>query len=88
MEQKERLNVYIPSRMKRRLKAISEDKDTKMNDIVVAAVSDYIQRVDQEHTAPDMVLARINQILNSQMALVTSVNGINQRLDEIKEDIS
>lgn len=82
METKERLNIYIPVRLKRRLKEIADDKDMKMNDLVSTAIADMIDRMDADYSAPDLVLDRLGQVLNSQMALVTLINHLSTKLDE------
>lgn len=87
MEQKERLNIYLPTRLKRRLKAVSEDKNIKMNDVVLTAIEDMLNRMDSAHSAPDIVLDRMGQMLNSQMALVTLMNEMNRKLESVQDAI-
>ena len=87
MEQKDRLNIYLPTRLKRRLKAISEDKNIKMNDLVITAVEDMLNRMDSSHSAPDIVLDRMGQMLNSQMAVITLMNEMNQKIQVLQDTI-
>ena len=86
MEVKERLNIYLPVRLKRRLKAIAEDKDMKMNDLVVTAISNLIDHLDAEHSAPDMVLDRINQVLNSQVILTQHIDQLTKAVEDQKAE--
>lgn len=87
MEKKDRLNIYLPTRIKRRLKAVSEDKNMKMNDLVITAIEDMLNRMDSSHSAPDMVLDRMGQLLNSQMAVVTLINELNQKIQLLQDTI-
>lgn len=86
MEIKDRLNIYLPMRLKRRLKAIAEDKDMTMNDLVVTAISNYIDHVDAEHSAPDLVLDRINQVLNSQILLTRGIDELTRTIKNSNEE--
>lgn len=80
---KERFNVTLTKRVKRRLKEIANDQGTSMNQIINQAVLDYIHRVDFEHSTPDFVVDRLNQVLVSQMNLTSTCQAI---LDELKGD--
>lgn len=86
MEIKDRLNIYLPMRLKRRLKAIAEDKDMTMNDLVVTAISNYIDHADAEHSAPDLVLDRINQVLNSQILLTRGIDELTRTIKNRDEE--
>lgn len=86
MEIKDRLNIYLPMRLKRRLKAIAEDKDMTMNDLVVTAISNYIDHTDAEHSAPDLVLDRINQVLNSQILLTRGIDELTRMIKNSDEE--
>lgn len=85
-EIKDRLNIYLPMRLKRRLKAIAEDKDMTMNDLVVTAISNYIDHADAEHSAPDLVLDRINQVLNSQILLTRGIDELTRTIKNSDEE--
>lgn len=86
METKDRLNIYIPVRLKRRVKEIADDKDMKMNDLVIKAIADMVDRMDADYSAPDLVYDRMGQLLNSQMTVITALNEANRKLDEITND--
>lgn len=85
MNSKERLNIYLPMRLKRRLKELAEDKDMKMNDLVIASIQDMVDRMDATHSAPDLVLDRMSQLLNSQIGVITTLNSISTKLDDLKD---
>lgn len=86
MDTKERLNIYLPTRLKRRLKEIAEDKDMKMNDLVVTAIQDMVNRMDADYSAPDLVLDRLGQVLNSEISIISAINSLNAKVDELKDE--
>lgn len=61
------LNIRLTDRTKRRLMLLAEDKDVSMNEIVNIALSNYLDDQDMNHSAPDLVLDRMKQLLVSQM---------------------
>lgn len=87
MNARERFNVYLPTRLKRRLKAISEDKDMPMNDIVISAINDAIDRIDEDHSSPDLVAERMSEVLTSQIRLVSTVNKLSERVADLTAEI-
>lgn len=84
---KDRLNIYISKRLKRRLKDLSEDTDVSMNDIAVDAIKNHLDRADTVNSAPDIVLDRLGQVLNTLMVIAqdTTDDDIKQILDELSE---
>lgn len=87
MNARERFNVYLPTRLKRRLKAISEDKDMPMNDIVISAINDAIDRIDEDHSSPDLVAERMSEVLTSQIRLVSTVNTLSERVADLTAEL-
>lgn len=87
MNARERFNVYLPTRLKRRLKAISEDKDMPMNDIVIRAINDAIDRIDEDHSSPDLVAERMSEVLTSQIRLVSTVNKLSERVNNLTAEL-
>lgn len=87
MNARERFNVYLPTRLKRRLKAISEDKDMPMNDIVISAINDAIDRIDEDHSSPDLVAERMSEVLTSQIRLVSTVNKLSERVANLTAEL-
>lgn len=86
-EIKDRLNTTVPRRVKRRIKDIAEDKGITVNDIVVSALKDYIDRVDMAHSAPDIVLDRMSQILVTQINQAKMLQDIQNTLQNIEEGL-
>lgn len=88
MQQKERLNVYLSKRLKRRLKDLSEDTGQSMNDLAVDAIKDWVDRTDGVHSAPDIVLDRMGQILNTLIMITQDSTNkeIKQLVGEIIEE--
>lgn len=84
---KERLNIYLPNRLKRRLKELSEDTDVSMNDIAVDAIKNQLDRADTVNSAPDIVLDRLGQVLNTLILIAqdTTDQDIKQLLEELEE---
>ena len=84
---KDRLNIYLPSRLKRRLKQLAEDTDMTMNDIAVDAIKDRLDKADMVNSAPDIVLDRLGQVLNTLILLAqdTTDQDIKDMLEELEE---
>ena len=83
------LNIRLTDRTKRRLMLLAEDKDVSMNEIVNIALSNYLDDQDMNHSAPDLVLDRMKQLLVSQMNIKQVLEKVanNQRnLEEILLD--
>ena len=78
---KQKLNISITSRMKRRIQDIAKDKGISMNDLVVHALQDFIDRSDGTYQNADLVVDRLNQVLNSQMAAINQLNQLSRKLD-------
>lgn len=85
MQPKDRLNIYLPIRLKRRLKEIASDKDMTMNDLVVTAISDMIDRMDANYSAPDMVLDRMTELFNSQISVIDKLDDLNDSIAGLKD---
>lgn len=77
VEIRDRVSVTMPVRLKRRLKMVADDKDITMNDLILTAINDYLDRLDAHYQAPDLVADRLSQILMTQMAM-------NQRLEQME----
>lgn len=82
------LQIRMLDSTKRRLASIAEDKNMSMNEIVNIALKNYIDEIDMEYSQPDMVVDRLNEVLVSQMNIVSGVNDIKvmiRKLDEHNE---
>ena len=70
---------------KRRLASIAEDKNMPMNEIVNIALKNYIDEIDMEYSQPDMVVDRLNEVLVSQMNIVSGVNDLKAMIRKLEE---
>lgn len=87
METKDKFNLTLPRRVKRRIKAISDDKGISMTDVILEAIKDYIDRQDADYSAPDMVLDRMSQLFMSQMAILQEMEQLRAKVEDIDERI-
>lgn len=85
VEIKDRVSVTITKRLKRRLKTVAEDKDVSVNDIINTAINDYLDRLDANYSAPDLVVDRLSQILMTQMAMNQRLEQVDEKLGELDE---
>ena len=86
-EQRDRTHVKIPVRLKRRIKEIATDKNMAMNDIIVDAIRNYVDRLDGSYAEPDLVLDRLNQVLTSQINLTQNVSQMSLRVNELSNAV-
>ena len=86
-EQRDRTHVKIPVRLKRRIKEIATDKNMAMNDIIVDAIRNYVDRLDGSYAEPDLVLDRLNQVLTSQINLTQSLSQTTLKVDELLDAV-
>lgn len=75
-----RLHVSVMPSTKARLLAYAKEQDVSQGDIVDDALKCFFEKVDRSHSAPDLVLDRINQ-------LTLSIMQLNQAVGEIKDRI-
>lgn len=81
MAKNARINVSIMPSTKERLLRFCEEHDISQGDVVDDALKNFFEKVDRQHSAPDLVLDRINQ-------LTLSIMQMNQILGEIKDQIT
>lgn len=75
-----RLNVTIMNSTKSRLQDYCESHDgISMGDVVEAALKNFFERQDRNHSAPDLVLERINQLLASNMHIAQTMGLLDDR---------
>lgn len=82
-----RMSVYLPASLKRRLEWVSRDKNLKMNDIIIRAIKDELDRYDNSYSAPDLVLDRLSEILNAQIAVAQTLNKQTDAINELRQEI-
>lgn len=79
---KQKMNITLPSRLKRRLQDTAKDKGLTMNDLLIHALEDYLNKSDGTYQNADLVADRLAQVLNSQMAVITHLNTLTQTIRE------
>lgn len=86
MSKDARLNVTIMHSTKTRLQDYCDNHDgISMGDVVEAALKNFFERQDRNHSAPDLVLERINQLLASNMHIAQTIGLIDDRTTYIEE---
>lgn len=80
------LQIRMLDSTKRRLASIAEDKNMSMNEIVNIALKNYIDEIDMEYSQPDMVVDRLNEVLVSQMNIVSGVNDIKAMIRKLEDN--
>ena len=78
---KQKLNISISSRLKRRVQTLASDKGITMNDLITHAIEDYLNKSDGTYQNVDFVADRLSQVLNSQMAIIQQLNRLTMKLD-------
>lgn len=78
MAKNARINVSIMPSTKERLVRFCEERDISQGDVVDDALKNFFEKLDRQHSAPDLVLDRINQ-------LTMAVMQGNQVLGELKD---
>lgn len=87
VQTKETLKVTMPARIKRQLKDIAEDKGVTMNDIALHAIQDHIAKQNATYQEPDLVVDRLNQVLNALMAQTQVINQLIHEVDELRNEL-
>ena len=78
-----RINVNITESSKARLMEYAESRGVSQGDVVEDALKNFFERLDRKHSAPDLVLDRLNTLTMSVMQLNMGVGEINDKLDRI-----
>lgn len=82
----ERINVAVSESTKNRLVKYAESRGVSQGDIVEDALKNFFERLDREHSAPDLVLDRMNTLTMSVMQLNMAVGKILDKLDTMDGD--
>lgn len=86
MAKNARLNITVMGSTKQRLQEYCEEHgDITMGDVVDAALKNFFDRQDRTHSAPDLVLDRLNQVLMSNMKIAQSNGLLEDKMNEILE---
>lgn len=81
-----RINVAISDSSRNRLVEYAKDRDVSQGDVVEDALKNFFERLDRKHSAPDLVLDRINTLSVSVMQLNMAVGQVLDRLEQMGGD--
>ena len=81
-----RINVTISDSSRNRLIEYAKERDVSQGDVVEDALKNFFERLDRKHSAPDLVLGRINMLSMSIMQLNMSVGEMKDKLDMMGGD--
>lgn len=81
-----RINVTISDSSRNRLIEYAKERDVSQGDVVEDALKNFFERLDRKHSAPDLVLDRINMLSMSIMQLNMSVGEMKDKLDMMGGD--
>lgn len=76
-----RLNVNISDSAKSRIDQYAKERGVSQGDVVEDALQNFFERLDRKHSAPDLVLDRINTLTMSVMQLNMGMGQIMDKLD-------
>ena len=79
---KQKINLSLPSRLKRRVQDLAKDKGLTMNDLLIHAIEEYLNKSDGTYQNADLVVDRLTQVLNSQMAVINQLNQLTMKLND------
>lgn len=76
-----RINVKISESARNRLVEYAADRGISQGDVVEDALKNFFERLDRKHSAPDLVLDRINTLTMSVMQVNMAVGEIKDKID-------
>lgn len=82
---KQKMTLSLPPRLKRRLHDVAQDKGLTMNDVVIHALEDFLDKSDGTYQNADLVADRLAQVLNSQMAVISRINHLTQIVQQSQD---
>lgn len=81
-----RINVTISDSARNRLIEYAKERGVSQGDVVEDALKNLFERLDRKHSAPDLVLDRINMLSMSIMQLNMAVGEMKDKLDMMGGD--
>lgn len=81
-----RINVTISDSARNRLIEYAKERGVSQGDVVEDALKNFFERLDRKHSAPDLVLDRINMLSMSIMQLNMAVGEMKDKLDMMGGD--
>ena len=79
-----RIDVTILPSTKDRLLAFCRERDISQGDVVDDALKNFFEKQDRRHSAPDLVLDRLNQLTLSVMQLNMAVGEMKDQLEKME----
>ena len=79
-----RIDVTILPSTKDRLLAFCRERDISQGDVVDDALKNFFEKQDRRHSAPDLVLNRLNQLTLSVMQLNMAVGEMKDQLEKME----
>ncbi len=79
-----RINVTISQSSKNRLIQYAEERDISQGDVVEDALKNFFERIDRKHSAPDLVLDRINTLSMSVMQMNMAMGEVLDKLNAME----
>ena len=61
---------------------LAKDKGLTMNDLLIHAIEEYLNKSDGTYQNADLVVDRLTQVLNSQMAVINQLNQLTMKLND------
>ena len=81
-----RLNVKISDSTKNRLDEYAESRGVSQGDVTDDALWTFFEHMARKHSAPDLVLDRINTLVMSVMQLNMAVGEIRDKIEMMEGD--
>lgn len=76
-----RINVTVSDSTRNRLVEYAKDRNVSQGDVVDDALRNFFEHLDRKHSAPDLVLDRINTLTMSVMQMNMAVGEIMDKLN-------
>lgn len=76
-----RINVTISESARNRLIQYAADRGVSQGDVVEDALKNFFERLDRQHSAPDLVLDRMNTLIMSVMQQNMAIGEIMDKLN-------
>ena len=78
-----RIDVNVSDSTKNRLVQYAKERGISQGDVVEDALKNFFERLDRKHSAPDLVLDRMNTLIMSVMQLNMATGQILDKLDQM-----
>ena len=82
-EEMVRIDVNVSDSTKNRLVQYAKERGISQGDVVEDALKNFFERLDRKHSAPDLVLDRMNTLIMSVMQLNMATGQILDKLDQM-----